>query len=91
MRATEAGHADSQLKSDFSFVTGVGTPVNMREAAKWWNLAAEAWVTGSVQMRKGDDTVDDLVVIKPEAIKWFKRVAQGGDENAQSCLTRLQR
>lgn len=92
MPAVEAGYEPWYFEAGKEFAMGEIVPQDLKEAAKWFRLAAEQGETGAM-FGLGACYLEGAGVKKDvkEAKKWFKRAASLGDKCSAEILEKLQK
>jgi TPR repeat protein/transglutaminase-like putative cysteine protease len=88
----DKGHPKAEAYMGFMYENGLGVPIDLREAARWYGLAGEQGDTFS-QTRLGYLHEKGLGVPRDDALaaQWYAKSAAAGDKMGQSWLGTLYR
>lgn len=92
-KAANQGHAESQFSLGIKYNNGEGVHQNYAEAVKWVRKAAFHGLAGAQDLlgfyyERG---MGGLTANINDAVAWYRRAADQGDENAKKALKRLGR
>ena len=92
MPAVEAGYEPWYFEAGKEFAIGEIVPQDLKEATKWFRLAAEQGETGAM-FGLGACYLEGAGVKKDkgEALKWFEKAAALGHERSAKMLKKLQK
>ena len=80
----EQGDAEAQLNLGYCYTNGIGVPLDMEEAVKWYRMSAEQG-NAEAQLNLGECYAngDGVLQDKEEAVKWYRMSGEQGNTLAQ--------